>query len=165
MAFVKRYNAIVVGTGSNASIASGGNLASATTYVSHGVPVCGAKMVVFRITATNSSQLQSAQVNFGEGANRNYGQGATAPDFFAASGVGCTNAGNVGTDPTKQGGLAYSAYANSGKFHHKFAQIQFLTNASTAFNGYVINAEVHYDTDADLCAAECGQQNYVMPTN
>lgn len=136
-------------------------LAGATAaQFTNGIPCRGATMVVVRWKSTNAITPASVTFNVGEGASR-------AHQFSNLAGAGLANPlGNIGLRADQHpGGCAvalFPATASKGRFHCSFVQFSITPNAGVSpandMTGVTIDAEVHYDGDADAARLE-NEQN------
>lgn len=163
MALVKKYTGITL----NGAASPGTLVAHATTPVAvytNGIPVCGARMIVFRIKASNNNLPSAWGINIGNDAAR-------TGVFSSITGAGYASVvGNIGLSLNGGGGntVSAAASANQGRFHHAFAQLTLTPKVgATPANdttGVTIDADVWYDGDADSIMLEAGQQNYTVLT-
>lgn len=163
MPYMKRYSNISM-NGNAGPFTLPSHTTTAISYFSNGIPVYGARCVVFRIKMTGANVPTAWQINVGNNAPR-------SATFSAITGAGYPSiVGNLGMPFNAGNGNVVSAAANAnqGRFHHHFVQFGLTGKVGATpdndLTNVTVEADVWYDGDDDAIAVEAGQQNYAVLT-
>jgi hypothetical protein len=145
-------------TANNTSGTTGARTITSQTAWTHGIPVKGARHVVFRIySSTSSPSSMTAAINVGNGAMRDSVYAASSGAGYGAA-LGNANLNAVNAPNS----IALGCGSTVSGFYHDFVQLAFSASA-TAYTITRIDAEVWYGVDADAFTKTTGQADYVMP--
>jgi len=129
-------------------------LASGTWY-SSAVPILGAKHVTFKLRGSDANALVNTTGSV-------IGNDVTGTKALNSSSLVSLYGGGANTIDAPDGLSISFRPTGPDRFMHSFFQLGFTSNAA-GHTAVVCDAEVYYDSDADVALADYGQTGLTVP--